>query len=246
VPNAHETPATTGRYVFAVTVLVLLSLVTALMVASFVAFVLTPPVDGDGVVGFLVIDIPLLLACASLVRRVRWMRWSRKGRARRTGQVPASQPRVGLAAGRVPWFPRFSTPDETVLTSLERAEQSFGDSCYQLDLSRSTRALTRAQLLALRQTGLRASSVLNELADPFVLNGTPTGVGVLARTTARSRLLVEGIRCYTEFADTAAACLVGNATVAELIAAGERLDRQIESARQAAGAAPPREDPRRR
>jgi hypothetical protein len=115
---------------------------------------------------------------------------------------------------------RLESMTDNPLNELERAEQSLGDTLYQLDLSRGRRRLSREQITALRITGLRASSWLNGQADQVaaVRFGAGLAVGRLS----------DGVARYAEFAREAADFLTGRVGTRELDGARHRLVQLIE------------------
>jgi hypothetical protein len=212
--------------------LVVLSLATAFWALGFITYAVSNPLDGDTTTGFVIIEVPLLLGGWALFRRVRGLRWRFPRRrwmriVRQWGGVgPSARQPLPWTAARPTSSSRLSAPKPNTsagpqVDKLELAEQSLGNTLYQLDLTRGQHQLTKEQIAAIRVLGLRASTWLNSRTEFYVLRTVGFG-------TAKDQLNT-GVQRYTQLAKDAEGFLAGRIGLRELMTASEKLANWIEA-----------------
>jgi hypothetical protein len=158
------------------------------------------------------------------VRRRSGRRRPRAGQGqRKVPRAPGiSAPRTDLRPGDIadaqrPQIYRTGVPRPPAppIAKLSGIERTLGDVLYQLDLSHGRHELTRSQLTAIRETGLRASAWLAD-HDHRV---DPVGHDALGE-----RQIAKGIAYYEDLARTAADVLADRATADVVLVARRRLD----------------------
>lgn len=202
------------RRALLIALFVLVTLANAFWLLAFFGTLIAEPsdIDGDAVLGFVVLEfilvclwLPLLLALRR--RGVRGLRTMRFGRHQR--YYPALTEADFQDAMRLPGRKRRARadvefPDDGPPERLGRAEQALGNALYQLNLRPQDNLLSREQISALRVTGIEVSAWLS--AD-----GLP------------KRQLNDGIRHFADLAKAVEHLLVGRASAAEVDKARDRL-----------------------
>ena len=209
----------------------LVSLLDAFWLLAFFITLISDPggIGGsDGVIGFAVIQIVLTSFWIPLLRAIRRHRRFalRTNQTRRAGAgefLPQVSVRPAPAGRHQPGYDPLADEHASRLSdreqfALSRAEQALGNVLYQLDLHRGSHQLTRAQIAALRVTGLNASARLATLADPL---------SSIWQGRTPSRQIADGIRRYADLAQETENFLVGRVSAAAVEQARDGLVQAI-------------------
>jgi hypothetical protein len=225
---------------------VVVSLVDAIWLVSFLGTLIFDPIDIDGwsdVRLFLIVQVILTGVWLPLFRGVRGSkagpnrppgRGARRLVRRAIRPAPYGKhsiagnptgPRTALSPRQISftsWLGRadqqdIGLPEDGTLARLAAAEQALGNALYELDRRRGSHQLSKERIATLRVTALEASARLTTQADLATL--------LPRRTRPAATQIQDGVRRYTDLAREAENFLAGRVSVAQLDNARESLAR---------------------